>query len=305
MMKVPAKVTIGMCLKNSEATIREAMESVIDQEFPQELMELIVVDGSSRDGTLSLVKDYLDKASLHGRIFSEDKGLGQARQIVVDNAEGEYIIWVDGDMLLSSNFVKNQVEFMDKNPDIGIAKGRLQLKQGPNLLSTLEIYARASDKMVDYRVEKARLKSLGTSGCIYRVEAIRQVGGFDRNIKGYGEDWDAEYRVRAAGWSLCTIEVQYRDYERFGLSWKDLWRRYRRIGYDMHYFFQKHKDAIKLYRMLPAFAFLSGLFKSLILYKLIGEKTVFILPMEYSFKNIAWWFGYINRRISLTSNKLL
>lgn len=299
-MKPQVKVTVGMCVKNSEATLSEAMESVINQEFPQNRMELIVVDGSSKDSTLSITKSYLSKTNLNGKIFCENKGLGQARQIVVDNAEGEYIIWVDGDMLLPRDFVEKQVDFMDKNPEIGIAKAQHQMKQGPNLLATLEIFARAADKMVDFKLEKSRLKSLGTSGCVYRVEAIRQAGGFDCSIKGYGEDWDAEYRVRALGWSLCTTKVQYRDYERFGLTLRGLFQRYRRIGYDMHYFFQKHKDAFKVYRMLPPLAVFAGLSKSFQLYRILKKRIVFILPLEYLFKNLAWWTGYLRR--SLWSN---
>ena len=48
------KVTVGMCVKNCAATIKEAIESVLNQDFPHELMELIIVDGNSEDETLSI-----------------------------------------------------------------------------------------------------------------------------------------------------------------------------------------------------------------------------------------------------------
>jgi glycosyltransferase involved in cell wall biosynthesis len=282
-----------MCIKNVEATIKEAIESVIEQDYPHEFMEFIIVDGYSKDKSISIIKDCLSQVSIKNKIFYENEGLGNARQIVVDNASGDYIVWVDGDMVLSKDFVRRQVEFMEQNPHVGIAKGRYELSSGANLLSTLEIYSRAADKMEDYSSEKTRFKSLGTSGCIYRVKAIRQVGGFDKNIKGYGEDWDAEYRTRAAGWSLRTSPVYYRDYERLGVRWKELWHRYRRRGYDLHYFFQKYKGIIQVYRMLPFVAFLAGLLKSSALYGLTRQKLVFLLPFQYMFKMSAWWFGYI------------
>jgi len=296
-MESNVRVTVGMCVKNVETTVKEAIESIIDQDFPHGLMELIVVDGYSRDGTLSIIRDYLGKIDVKIRIFHESKGLGQARQIVVDNARGDYIVWVDGDMVLSQDFVRKQVEFMEQNPKVGIAKGKYELSPGPNLLATLETYSRVAAKLADYSLEKMRSKSLGTSGCIYRVEAIRQAGGFDINIKGYGEDWDAEYRTRAAGWSLYTTPVQYRDYERLGLTWKELWFRYWKRGYELHDVLQKHRGVIKLYRMsLPA-TFLSGLFNSLALYKLIREKVVFLMPPLYTLKMTAWWLGFIRRRL--------
>jgi len=293
----PVRVDIGICVKNAETTIKEAIERVMEQDFPHECMELIVVDGCSRDKTLSIVKDCLDTIDMKSKVFRENKGLGHARQIVVDNASGDYIVWVDGDMVLSKDFVRKQVEFMDENPDVGIAKGKYEMRSGPNLLATLEIYSRAAAKLADYSREKARSKSLGTSGCIYRVKAIRQAGGFDKNIKGYGEDWDAEYRTRLAGWSLCTCQVPYQDYERLGLTWKELWRRYWKRGYDMHDVLEKHKGVIKVYAMLPPLAFLAGLFNSFSVYRLTRKKIVFLLPFFYALKMVYWWFGFIRRRL--------
>jgi glycosyltransferase involved in cell wall biosynthesis len=301
-MKPHVTVTVGMCVKNAEATVKEALESVIDQDFPHEFTELIVVDGSSKDKTLSIVTDYLGKTDIKSRSFRENSGLGLARQIVVDNASGDYVVWVDGDMELSRDFVGRQVEFMETNPNVGIAKGRYGLLPGANLLATLEIYSRASDKMRNYNLEKTVTKSLGTSGCIYRVKALRQSGGFDKNIKGYGEDWDAEYRIRLAGWKLCTTQVQYRDYERFGITWKELWRRYWQRGHDLYDVLQKHRGVIKLYGMLPPAVLFSGIFKSLTLYKLTQRKIVFLMPLQNMLKMVAWWIGFIEAGLGNISN---
>jgi GT2 family glycosyltransferase len=109
-------------------------------------------------------------------------------------------------MMLSTDFVRKLVEFMERapyyvrklvifieqHPEAGITKGKQSLEPGGNLLATLEAYLRAVSSIVDYKSEKTRSKALGTGGSIYRVEAIEQVGGFDQNIRGYGEDWDVE-----------------------------------------------------------------------------------------------------------------
>lgn len=103
---IKPKVTIGVCVRNCEDLIREAIGSIINQDFPHEFMELIVVDGYSQDETLRIIRDVLKKTDMKTRIFYEKEGLGRARQIVVDNASGEYIVWVDGDMVLSMDFVR-------------------------------------------------------------------------------------------------------------------------------------------------------------------------------------------------------
>jgi len=228
------------------------------------------------------------------RIFYESKGLGTARQIVVDNARGKYIIWLDGDVVLSKSYVRELIQLMEKNPRVGIAKGRYALDPGANLAATLEIYSRAAGKMIDFNIKTS---CMGTAGCIYRTEAIRKVGGFDQNIKGYGEDWDAERRIKNAGWLLRTIDASYRDYERKGTSWKNIWNKYLRRGYDSYYTFQKHKGLIVLYRWTPPAALLSGYLHSLTLYRLTRRKAVFLLPLQYSYKMTAWCLGFSKRRL--------
>jgi glycosyltransferase involved in cell wall biosynthesis len=290
------EITIGICVKNCESTIKDAINSVLEQDYPCELIELIIVDGYSTDKTLDIIRSMLEKSRARSKIFREDNGLGYARQIVVDKAEGNYIIWVDGDMMLTKNYVKKLVEFVKKHPEVGVVKGKQSLKGG-NLLATLEACSRAVSKMIDYQSEEAHLKALGTSGSIYRVKAVRQVGGFDENLRGYGEDFDIEIRIKAAGWLFRTIDVEYFDYERNKLTWNALWKRYWLRGYYNHYFFHKYSGFIKHYKMFPPAAFLGGILHSHRLFGLTNQRSVFLLPFQYFFKMTGWYFGFIRSHL--------
>jgi len=44
---------------------------------------------------------------------------------MVDNASGEYIEWVDSDVVLPKNYLRKQVEFMDRNPGVGAARKKV------------------------------------------------------------------------------------------------------------------------------------------------------------------------------------
>ena len=287
------EVTIGVCVRNNAITIREAIESIMGQDFPHELLELIVVDGHSEDKTLPVIKESLENSVIKSKIFKENEGLGYARQIVVDNAEGRYIVRVDGDMIISRDYVRKLFEFMERHPKVGIAKGRQALESGGNLLATLEAHSRVAGKLVDYSSKKAFTKVLGTSGSIYRIEAIRQAGGFDENLRGYCEDWDAEIRVRAVGWSLSTTNARFLDYERYRLTWRNLWRRYWLRGYYTHYFLHKNRGLIKHYKMFPPAAFIAGLLDASKLFRLTNRKAIFLLPFQYVFKITAWYSGFL------------
>lgn len=288
-------VTIGLCVKNNGNLIKETLSSLLNQGFPLERSELIVVDGYSSDKTVDTIKKRISGTAIKCRVFYESKGLGTARQIVVDNALGEYILWLDGDLTLSRNYMRKLTEFMDRNPKVGIAKGKYSLTPGANHAATLEMYSRAAGKMIDFN-SKIETNSMGTAGCIYRTEAIRQAGGFDKAIRGYGEDWDAEHRVRSAGWLLETVNAYYQDYERIGLTWSSVWQKYLRRGRDSRFFVRKNKSSIELYKWIPPAALLSGLLYSLRLYRLAHRKIVFLLPIQHVFKMTAWLMGFMRKQ---------
>ena len=287
-MKKP-KVTIGVCVKNSENSITDAINSIIDQDFPHELMEAIFVDDGSTDKTLPIIESYVPKIGMQVKMFHHEwKGLGYSRNIVVNNANSEYIIWVDGDMSLSKDFVRKQVEFMDRNPDVGIGKG----KYGINHTTSLVAYLQNIEAIVEFLncEQKTVSKPLGTGGSIYRVEAIRKVGGFNENIKGVGEDMDAEYRIRTTGWLLQTTTADF--YENRRNNWKDLWNEYFWHGSGGRIIFNKVSPHSMLYKMFPPTTILTVISRSCNAYKLTHKKVVFLLPLQWIFKRIAWCLGF-------------
>jgi glycosyltransferase involved in cell wall biosynthesis len=292
-----------MCVKNAEDTVERAVESVIAQNYPHERLELIIVNGSSTDRTLLVIKEALAKASIKRMFFNEDKGLGFARQIAVKHASGEYILWVDGDMTLQRDYVMKQVDFMQRNSDVGIAGGEFGEFPSKTVPATLENLVYVVSSSVQVGKIRSRLltrngdehRFIGTEGSIYRVEAIRQVKGFDINIEGAAEDVDLAYRIGMAGWKLKRTDATF--YESCRQSWKDLWNQYVWYGYGGYYLFQKDRDIIPLHEMLPQTGFLVGLLYSKIAYSLTSRKISFLMPLHYAFKRLAWWFGFLKAGI--------
>jgi glycosyltransferase involved in cell wall biosynthesis len=295
---VKPKITIGVCIRNSADTLQEAIDSIVNQYYPHELMEVIFVDDGSKDETVSIINSNLPKIDMAVKVFSHEwKGLGVSRNVVVKNAKSDYIIWIDGDMKFSNDFVTKLVNFMETHPAVGIAKGKQSLESGGNLLSTLETCSRAVGRMVNYQSDKAGMKALGTGGSIYRMNAIQKTGFFDKNLQGYGEDWDLELRVRAAGWLLSVVDVEFSDYERNKLTWKNLWKKYWLRGYYTHYFLHKNTGLLKHCKMFPLTAFLTGFLHARKLFALTKRKHVFLLPFQYLFKMSAWYAGFIKSHL--------
>ncbi|MEM3566198.1 MAG: glycosyltransferase [Candidatus Bathyarchaeia archaeon] len=299
-MKPKIKVTVGLCVKNSEESIEEALRSIFEQDFPKELMEIIVVEGYSRDRTLSIIRRMLPKSNIFYKIFREEKGLGYARQIVVDNSVGDYIIWVDGDMILPKNFIRKQVEFMELNPDVGIAKGKYGPFKQRSLVASLEDL----EFVIAFEREREVLfEPLGASGCIYRTKAIKQVGGFDANFEGVGEDMDVEYKIRVAGWRLCISSASF--YEKRRATWQTLWKEYLWHGMGGYRFFKKYNKVANSFAIFPPILLLKKFIQIARAYKIVRQKRVILLPIHYIFKRTAWIFGFLreflnNKRLRST-----
>jgi glycosyltransferase involved in cell wall biosynthesis len=296
-------VTVGVCVRNCEKSIKEAIASIIAQDYPHDKIRLVFVD-ESEDNTLSIIRSGtkgidIDSIILH----TSRKGLGAARDMVLARSKGDYVLWVDGDMIISPVFLRRLVDFMENNPRAGVVKGKQALLPAANLLATLESHSRAAGRMIDYQSQKGFSKVVGTAGALYRTKAIAEVGGFDPELKYYNEDWDAELKLREAGWSMHTLDVFYQDYERQGLTWKSLWCRYWLRGYHTGFFLQKHRGLIKHYRMLPNSAFLSGLLSSAKLFKLTRNKKVFLIPFQSFFKMTAWYVGFVRNRIKKAASQ--
>ncbi len=87
------KVSIITSCYNREATIRDAIESVLSQDYPN--IEYIVVDGASKDNSLSVIKEYKDQIST---IISEpDRGMYEAINKGIRAATGDIVGLIHSD----------------------------------------------------------------------------------------------------------------------------------------------------------------------------------------------------------------
>ena len=115
--KAVPRVTVVMAVYNAAPFLREAIASVLTQTYSD--FELIVVDDSSSDDSLSIVQSFGDPRM---RIIRHHTNAGAAvsRNDAILAARGEFIAIMDADDVCTPIRLERQVTFLDEHPEVGL-----------------------------------------------------------------------------------------------------------------------------------------------------------------------------------------
>jgi amino acid adenylation domain-containing protein len=114
---------------NRASLIGAAIQSVLDQTFKS--VEIIVVDDGSTDDTQRALQPYASKIV---SLVTANKGPAQARNVGMKAATGKYIAFLDSDDLYLPHKLELEVEFMERNPDIGMVSTNMSAMRGDEIV---------------------------------------------------------------------------------------------------------------------------------------------------------------------------
>ena len=101
------EVTIGIPVYNVEKYIRIALESVLNQTFQS--LEILICDDCGTDSSIDIVREYQlsHRRGSDIRIVRQpyNKGIGEARNLLIDSAKGHYIYFMDADDAITENAI--------------------------------------------------------------------------------------------------------------------------------------------------------------------------------------------------------
>jgi GT2 family glycosyltransferase len=110
------KVTVLMTVLNGEQYLPDAIESILQQTFHD--FELIIVNDGSTDSSQAIIQSYDDPRI---RVIHNpcNRGIYTSANIGLRHAQGQYVARLDADDVSVPDRLKTQIDFMEKNPDIG------------------------------------------------------------------------------------------------------------------------------------------------------------------------------------------
>lgn len=115
------KVTVVIPTLDSGRFLREALESVLGQDYPR--LECRVVDGGSTDNTLEVLKEYEDRIEW---VSEPDRGQAHAINKGLAAAEGEVVAWLNADDRYLPGAVSKAVECLVAHPEAAAVYGDVE-----------------------------------------------------------------------------------------------------------------------------------------------------------------------------------
>lgn len=148
----PALVSIIIPVYNTEEYIAQAIQTAIDQTWPN--TEIIVVNDGSTDRSLAIVQSFKNFAITV--ISKSNAGAAAARNTGLKQAKGQYIQFLDADDLLSPDKISSQMEVLNGSDDYLAVCNTIHFKDGDDHLSlpiTKEWFSKESDGPVDFLIK--------------------------------------------------------------------------------------------------------------------------------------------------------
>lgn len=87
---------------NAEETLRRCLDSLVRQQFSD--YELLIINDGSTDGSDAICREYANTYSCVRYFAKENGGVSSARNLGLEQAKGEYILFVDSDDYVSENY---------------------------------------------------------------------------------------------------------------------------------------------------------------------------------------------------------
>jgi len=207
----PTRVSVVIPTFGKAGLLSDTLAALGRQTYPPELMEVVVVDDRSPDGTAQMLSSLTTRFALKPLRHDTNRGRGAARNTGVRGATGELVVFLDDDMRADPRLVEEHVRFHGSHPGavaIGNAVTAPELGRS-NVFAYLD--TRGVHKLRGGSRSPARY-FLTNNSSVPR-QALLAVGLFDESFLSYGfEDMDIAYRLeRDAGLSFwyCSEAVAY------------------------------------------------------------------------------------------------
>jgi glycosyltransferase involved in cell wall biosynthesis len=118
-------ITVGICTFNRAESLRRTLDSLVAMRLPSDVAwEIVIVNNNSTDHTDDIISRYASLLPVR-REFEPRAGKSNALNRAIDVAKGDYIVWIDDDVLVDAGWLTAYVEAFRRWPEAAVFGGRI------------------------------------------------------------------------------------------------------------------------------------------------------------------------------------
>ncbi len=208
---------------------KDALKLCVESAFRQTRLpdEIVVADDGSREDTAEIVHELTRRSPvplLHSWQPDDGFRLAASRNRGIAASSGDYIVIVDGDLVLDSHFIEDHARFAKPRQWIQGCRATLSSQKTAQTLASGELRVGFFSKGVSHRKNMIRLPLLafllgrpwnrslyrGIHGCntSFWREDIDQANGFNETFVGWGYE-DIEFAARLANLGIVRRNLRF------------------------------------------------------------------------------------------------
>lgn len=268
-------VSVILPVRNEGEYLPRALDSVIDQDYPSERIEILIADGRSTDGTRQIIEEYQEKVPSLSLIDNPGLIVPKGMNLAMRKAKGDIFIRVDGHCEIASDYVRRCVGYLQRGLADGVGGSMETI--GETRMAKVIAFAMSSV----FGVGNSAFRTLSGKTMLvdtvpfpaYKRSVCLHAGGYDEELVRNQDD-EYNYRLRELGYRiLLAPDVHSAYYSRS--TFRSLWRQFFQYGYWKVRVLQKHPRQMSLRQFAPV-GLVSSILISLI-FSLFSWQGLFLM----------------------------
>jgi glucosyl-dolichyl phosphate glucuronosyltransferase len=194
-----------ICTYNRSDFLTELLDKLLQQDFPKDQYEIIIVDNASTDKTYAIVEALIKNNSDFNirYVYEENQGLSFARNRGIQESRGQYIIYIDDDELPKNrDWLRNLIAVFDTHQADAVG-GTIELdfRAKPPYWLTKSFHGWLGEFPAAQDEPYQTFSTINGGNMAFRKSVLLELDGFNQNLgrKGKhllaGEDTDLSHRL--------------------------------------------------------------------------------------------------------------
>lgn len=249
-MKDFPSVSLLVATRNEAQHIEDCLNSIISQQYPVELLEILVIDGMSEDTTRDIVTSIID---MHENIrLIENKKIIQsaAWNLGIDLCQADVISIVSGHVTLAPDYVAKAVKTLQRTgADLvgGTIRAISSTKDGEAIALAMSHPFGVGGARHRYTEKEAETDSVFMGFCHRSV--FEKIGKYDEELVRNQDDEFSYRLLKAGGRIICNPVIKSFYHSRS--TYRSLWKQYYQYGFYKVRVLQKHPTQMRPRQFVP------------------------------------------------------